>query len=53
LAGRYAILFLTAVPFVFAATLAHADDLKLEDVVSAAMTQSTAVKRADAKTRQA
>jgi outer membrane protein TolC len=53
LAGRYAILFLTAVPFVFAATLAHADDLKLEDVVSAAMTQSTAVKRADAKTKQA
>ena len=37
----------------FAATLAHADDLKLEDVVSAAMTQSTAVKRADAKTKQA
>lgn len=37
----------------FATTAARADDVKLEDVVSAAMTQSTAVQRADAKTKQA
>jgi outer membrane protein TolC len=38
---------------VLAGASARAADLKLEDVVSAAMTQSTAVQRADAKTKQA
>jgi len=53
LAGRYATLLLYAVPLVLAGTAARAGDVKLEDVVSAAMTQSTAVQMADAKTKQA
>jgi len=40
-------------PFVLAASCAHATDVKLEDVISAAMTGSTTVRIADAKVQKA
>ncbi len=53
MAGRYATFALYLAPLVLGAASARAGDVKLEDVVSSAMTQSTAVQQADAKVQQA
>ncbi len=53
MAGRHATFALCFTQLLFGAAAARAGDLRLEDVVSSAMTQSPTIQQADAKVKQA